>query len=747
MRSSGPWWSRPGKRGKNEGGGRGKGDRLLLKFQARWTPQKAKNKFFRYSGRPEVQLNQSRSERDWTPAFALYTMRCRAFAGVTIKRTFYEVIRLREILTMLEESLLKHFGFSSFKRGQKEVISKVVARKSAGAIFPTGAGKSLCYQLPAMFLPHLTLVVSPLLALMKDQIDFLLARRIPAARLDSTLSREDYDQTLRKAQKGELKILMISVERFKNERFRNQLRRMNISLLVIDEAHCISEWGHNFRPEYLKLPVYQKEFGIEQVLLLTATATEQVIQDMCAKFGVPRENVTVTGFYRPNLFLQVTPAPESDKQEYLLRRISESPKASTIVYVTLQKTAEHVSDFLRNHGIHSLPYHAGMDMEERERIQDEFLAGKIDCVVATIAFGMGIDKRDIRRVIHYDLPKSIENYSQEIGRSGRDGQPSFCELLANRDNVSVLENFIFGDTPEKQAIFNLLQKIQEHKGPLWEIKVTALSYELNIRVLPLKTLLVYLDMEGIIRPQYTYFEEYAFKYLVEQSEILGTFEGERKYLVQEIFNHCRTRKVWTYVDIEGIVEGYEKADRQRIISALEYFSEKGWIELQSKQVIEAYEVRNRGFNPEAMSRKLCGLFEAKEKHEVQRIHKMIDFFEGAQCISKRLAGYFGEDIGKDRCGHCSFCNAGKAVIRRTIELQPLDTFDFDELKDEFIQAAGDQSSALNLTKYLCGISSPVFTKLNLKKLAHFGLLEKYPFLTVKAWVAGGSKSIPGVRRD
>ena len=248
---------------------------------------------------------------------------------------------------MLKQQLQKHFGFNTFLKGQEDVIRKVLDHQSAAAIFPTGAGKSLCYQLPAMLLPGLTLVVSPLLSLMKDQLDFLLANNIPAARLDSTLARNDYNKILESAKNGELKILMISVERFKNERFRAQLEKMNVTLLVVDEAHCISEWGHNFRPEYLKLPDYQKEFKIAQTLLLTATATEQVIDDMCAKFNILKENVLVTGFYRDNLFLQVTPTQTSEKNNRLLQRIREAPQDPTIVYVTLQKTAEAVAAFLR----------------------------------------------------------------------------------------------------------------------------------------------------------------------------------------------------------------------------------------------------------------------------------------------------------------------------------------------------------------------------------------------------------------
>jgi ATP-dependent DNA helicase RecQ len=419
-----------------------------------------------------------------------------------------------------------------------------------------------------MLLPGMTLVVSPLLSLMKDQLDFLRARKIPAARLDSTLARSDYNSIVEAARNGSLKILMISAERFKNERFRFHLEKMDVSLLVIDEAHCISEWGHNFRPEYLNLPTYQEEFGIEQTLLLTATATERVIDDMCAKFDLSRENVFVTGFYRDNLFLQVSPTAASDKKGLLLQRVLETPQAATIVYVTLQKTAETIAAFLGEHGIEAQPYHAGMQTVERERIQNEFMQGELACVVATIAFGMGIDKKNIRRVIHYDLPKSIENYSQEIGRSGRDGEPALCEVLANRDHIHVLENFIYGDTPEEIAIRRLLGAIKENQGFIWEIKAVRLSNELNVRLLPLRTLLVYLAMEKVIRPKFSYFEDYAFKYVSAPETIVSRFEGERKAFVTAVMEQSQTKKIWTTVDIPAALDSYA-CDRQRIISALD----------------------------------------------------------------------------------------------------------------------------------------------------------------------------------
>lgn len=638
---------------------------------------------------------------------------------------------------MLEKQLQKYFGFNSFKKGQKEVILKIMKGQSAAAIFPTGAGKSLCYQLPAMLLPGITLVVSPLLSLMKDQLDFLLEHNISAARLDSTLDRKEYNKVLEKAKNGQLKILMISVERFKNEQFRYHLRKMNISLLVIDEAHCISEWGHNFRPEYLKLPVYQKEYGIKQILLLTATATQQVVDDMCRKLNVPRENVTITGFYRENLFLQITPTNESEKGEKLVQRIKELPEAPTIVYVTLRKTAEDIAELLCLNKINAHPYHAGMKSEERELIQNRFMNGELDCVVATIAFGMGIDKENIRRVIHYDLPKSIESYSQEIGRSGRDGEKSFCEILANRDNINILENFIYGDTPEKDSIYKLLYNIKQNDGFIWEVKLRALSNELNIRMLPLKTLLVYLDMEGIITPKFTYFEEYSFKSNCQRqqtADIINNFKGERKQFVTAIIDQCYTKKTWTYVDIQGILNRYN-TDRRRVITALDYFEEKGWIdELQAKQAIEVYDIKTKNFDIEGITEKMCNLFKSKEEHGIQRMHHVIRFFESDSCLSKGLAEYFGENIEKEYCGHCSYCKGGKVTIRKTTKLSPFCDFDFEEVTNEFIRAVGEHFSILNLTKFLCGIYTPVFSKLKIKKLPYFGIFERYPFADVKNWI-------------
>jgi ATP-dependent DNA helicase RecQ len=638
---------------------------------------------------------------------------------------------------ILERQLQSYFGFDTFKKGQKAVVQHVLGQQSAAAIFPTGAGKSICYQLPSVLMPKMTLVVSPLLSIMKDQLAFLRTKNIPAARLDSTLSREEYHQIIEEAKSNKLKILMISVERLKNERFRNHLTQMQVGLLVVDEAHCISEWGHNFRPEYLKLPDYRREFNIPTVLLLTATATTKVCRDMCEKFDISSENVISTGSYRENLFLQVSPAQETEKKRLLLTRIKESPDSSTIVYVTLQRTAEEVARFLVDNKVEASAYHAGMRDEDRENIQNSFMAGELHSVVATIAFGMGIDKENIRRVIHYNMPKSIENYSQEIGRSGRDGKSAFCEVLANRDNINILENFVYGDTPTEDSIYSLLEEIKQQNGMEWHLALIALSRRLDIKTLPMKTLLIYLDKEGIIRPKYSYFKTYCFKHNESKEQIIGQFNGERQHFVKTIFDFCDTKKVWIYLNVDGVVK-HLGCKRQRVIAAIEYFNEKNWVELQSKQVTEVYEILSKSYDSSKLGKRIFKIFKDKEADEINRINSMLDLFESHTCISNRLAKYFGDQLKEKRCGHCSVCHGSKAEIKHTTDLKSLTDFSPKELVSAFKRQAGNNYSTLNATKFLCGISSPVLSALKVKSISNYSVLENYQFMKVFRWLGASS---------
>ena len=640
----------------------------------------------------------------------------------------------------MHNTLEQVFGYPQFRPGQEAAISAVLAGRSAAAIFPTGSGKSLCYQLSALMLPNLTLVVSPLLALMQDQLAFLQRHGIAGGSIDSAQSRDDANDVMARARSGELKILMISVERLKNERFRNFLQQVPISLLVVDEAHCISEWGHNFRPDYLKLPDYQRQFNIPQTLLLTATATPKVITDMQAKFAIAAEDVVTTGFYRPNLNLLVEPVRGQDKRRRLVEWMAERPGQPSIVYITLQKTAEHIAEHLERNGIQAEAYHAGLPHDKREAIQKRFMAGQSNCIVATIAFGMGIDKSDIRNVVHFDLPKSIENYSQEIGRAGRDGQPSDCLVLANRDSLNVLENFVYGDTPEREGIRYVLDELHASvpEGQ-WEFLLGPLADQSNIRALPLKTLLVQLELRGLIAPRYAYYAEYRFKYLLEPEALLERFEGERRDFVAAIIHTSSRARTWATVNFEAMYTQYS-AERSRVVKALDYFQEKGWIELESKQMTEVYSVLQSDFDSAVLSGELHAYFTRHEQAEVARIHAMLELFSTERCLGYRLAEYFGDHQAPERCGHCSVCHGHIARLPAPPQLPSLVDKSFPALCGDFIhkheQHAGSVPTAERLTRFLCGISVPLFTRLKARMISGYAALEEYPYADVRRWVEG-----------
>ena len=643
--------------------------------------------------------------------------------------------RCEDKVLIIETLLRDTFGLQEFRPGQRQVIAAILDQGAALAVFPTGGGKSLCYQLPALQLDGLTLVVSPLIALMKDQIDFLTGRGIAAARLDSTLSAAEVRDLNDQVRAGTLKLLYVAPERFANERFVDLLRRVTVSLFAVDEAHCISEWGHNFRPDYLKLAQTARELRVERRLALTATATPAVVQDICDRFAIPPDCAVVTGFFRPNLELQLL-ATSGAREALLLKHLQERPPGPTIIYVTLQKTAERIAALLTDAGFPARAYHAGMETEMRSAVQDWWMASDRGIVVATIAFGMGIDKADVRYIYHFNLPKSLESYSQEIGRAGRDGARSVVELLASLDDVGVLENFAYGDTPSDAALRSLVDDVLA-MGQSFDIDLTELSNRHDVRLLVLRTALTYLELLGVLRQGTPFYAGYRVRPLRPVAEIAGQFAGERGQFVRDIFAHARLGRVWYALDPDGVAHQLQQ-DRGRVVRALDYLAEQGAVELQAADVRYRYERLVEDADADALVAELAQRFAQHEAREVARTRQVLELVTYAGCQANALAAYFGEERERP-CGQCGYCRTGTAQVFPPAP-EPLSIarlLDIAQWRTLQRAHAAELSDARRAARFLCGLSSPALTRAKLTRHPIFGALGERRFPDVLAWCAEG----------
>jgi ATP-dependent DNA helicase RecQ len=629
-----------------------------------------------------------------------------------------------DLLTVLRD----RFGFGAFRPGQLPVIEHLLAGRSAAAVFPTGGGKSLCYQLPALLLEGVTLVVSPLIALMKDQIDALAARGIAARRLDSTLTADEYRGVMDDVRGGRLRMLYVAPERFNNERFRETIQRIRVSLFAVDEAHCISEWGHNFRPDYLKLTEFARLCGAPRRLALTATATPQVLADVCREFAIATECAIRTGFYRPNLQLLATPLSAEKRDAELIAQLRARPIGPTIVYVTLQRTAEEVAQRLAREDFAAKPYHAGMDTEERTAVQDWFLASERGIVVATIAFGMGIDKRNIRYVYHYNLPKSLENYSQEVGRAGRDGEPSICHMFACGEDLNVLENFAYGDTPSLADVRELLGEVFS-LGESFDVSEYELSDRCDIRVLVVKTLLTYLELDGYLQGGTPFYSAYQFKPLMSSADILAKFDDERRDFLRRLFQQAKKAKTWVHIDVDQAAKAIE-CPRERVVRALDYLGEQQMLELRAEGVRHRYRRLKAPADIDVLARTLHDRTLLREAREIARLRQVVDWVRLDACQVGALAGHFGEPR-EQPCGHCSWCmNDRKAASLAERPAAKIDGAIWQQagaLRRTYPDAL---SNARCVARLLCGTPSPKLTRAKLSSHTLFGALSHVPFQEV-----------------
>jgi ATP-dependent DNA helicase RecQ len=382
-------------------------------------------------------------------------------------------------------SLHEHFGFADFREGQREVIAAILEGKNAVVVMPTGSGKSLCYQLPAMMFSGATLVVSPLIALMKDQVDALQARDLPATFINSSITEREQWARIDALGRGEFKLVYVAPERFRSSRFLEALRAINVSLFAVDEAHCISTWGHDFRPDYLRLKGVVQALNANgtgaQTLALTATATPYVRSDIIQQLGLTKPETFVSGFDRPNLTIDVVHTEKEREKIARIKRLAKTHDGSGIIYAATRKAVEQVALQLQGQGLSVSTYHAGMSDSVRVKAQDDFMSGRTQMIVATNAFGMGIDKPDIRFVAHYQMPGSIEAYYQEIGRAGRDGLPASCVLLFNYADKNTHDFFIDGSYPNAELVRNVYQVLLSTQLKRIELSASEIAKRAGVR--------------------------------------------------------------------------------------------------------------------------------------------------------------------------------------------------------------------------------------------------------------------------
>jgi len=362
------------------------------------------------------------------------------------------------LLEQARKYLQSYFGYETFRKGQEQAIQQVLDGVNSICVMPTGGGKSICYQIPALVLEGTTIVVSPLISLMKDQVDTLIEAGISAAYINSSLSHEEVREVLYDVQRGAVKLLYIAPERLDSQTFLNELQGIPVPLIAVDEAHCISQWGHDFRPSYRLISRMTELFpNTPTVLALTATATPQVREDICRILAIKEEHTVMTGFERANLSFSVIPG--QDREKFLKDYVKKNENEAGIIYAATRKTVDHVHDMLHKRGVKVAKYHAGLYDEDRRYEQERFLKDEVDVMVATNAFGMGIDKSNIRYVIHYQIPRNMESYYQEAGRAGRDGLPSECILMYASQDVQT-QRFLIDQAQDQSRIPGELVKLQ-----------------------------------------------------------------------------------------------------------------------------------------------------------------------------------------------------------------------------------------------------------------------------------------------
>lgn len=550
----------------------------------------------------------------------------------------------------IENALFEHFGYRIFRHGQQEIIESILNGENVFAVFPTGHGKSLCYQLPALMLPGTTVVVSPLISLMKDQVDALKVKGITSVSLiNSTLAWEDYRYEINRLKQGKVKLLYISPERLRSRRFLDLLSSIQISLFVIDEAHCISQWGRDFRPAYLSICDAIESVYPKVVALFTATAPPDIRDDILKILNIPESKVLVQGIERPNLCLKVLESNQKDQKYDLLEDSMRELTGNGIIYAGRRNETEEIAEFLQKKGYQADYYHAGRELHERKQIQEAFFDDSengLNIVVATNAFGMGIDKPNIRYIIHWTMTGTLEEYCQEIGRAGRDEILSDCILFYYPDDRDLHEWFIKESAPDKVSLLQLLKVLEYLKGSgnFRLMAMEELELRVGFKVSKIQVALSYLEKLGFLKRWHNV-----------PSKISVSFRSKpnnEKPVQSELYVHLKERRV---TDILSFCQDFELNPRF-MMEQLAELQNEGHLQYWGKDDLMLIELLQDSELFSSLSEEQMGLGDYY-KVKRNRIDRMVHYAVSDGCRMKVIRHYFGEKVQEDyRCDKCDRCN-------------------------------------------------------------------------------------------
>ncbi len=555
-----------------------------------------------------------------------------------------------ELLTALQ----KYFGYVDFRDGQREVVEKILAGENILAAFPTGYGKSLCYQLPALMLPGVTVIVSPLISLMKDQVDALRDQKIYAvALLNSSLRWEEYRAELERLERGEIKLLYIAPERFRSRRFLNLLNSHRISLFVIDEAHCISQWGHDFRPSYLALCDAIRELHPSSIALFTATATPDVQEDIRKQLEIQPPQVFTRGIERPNLKFSVCEVSMEAEKYALLDEYLQQPRGKGIVYAGRRRETEEIASHLKKRGHRVDFYHAGRTDVERKRVQDRFFddgPDGLDLVVATNAFGMGIDKSDIRYIIHWTMTGTLEQYYQEAGRAGRDGETAHCILFYCPDDRGLHEWFVKESTPNTPDLLKLLKLIETFPS-VGDFRMFAMEdLELSgFNTDKIRVGLSHLEKHGFLRRLYNVPSKLSVRTRQLEASLTAEIADESQKV---LLRHLRSLSELNVLDFcRGL-----NLRPDRLMEQLIDLQSAGYLRYWGTEDLVLIELLEDSDLFASMSEDEMG-FEDYLRRKHHQIDEIVSYALAEGCRGRLVREYFGETIEADyRCGSCDRCD-------------------------------------------------------------------------------------------